>query len=106
MMLFGAGALVSSSVAIDVPFIQARADANAATGRVVPEECQAITFALERGRPLCSFGIDLPVDATIGLSRSTGARLHCAFIQFSDPVILTDTSEREIRTGFPSAVPR
>ena len=32
--------------------------------------------------------------------------VHCALIQFSDPVTLTDTSEKEIRTGFPSAVPR
>src|SRR6266404_2101040 len=30
---------------------------------------------------------------------------HCAFIQFSDPVNLTDTPEMKIRNGFPSAVP-
>ena len=31
---------------------------------------------------------------------------YCAFIQLSDPVTLTDTSEKKIRTGLPSAVPR
>ena len=32
--------------------------------------------------------------------------LHCALIQFSDPVNFTDTSVSETRRDFPSAVPR
>jgi hypothetical protein len=34
------------------------------------------------------------------------ARFHCAFIQLSDPVTLTDRSEKKIRSGASSAVPR
>jgi hypothetical protein len=30
---------------------------------------------------------------------------HCAFTQLSDPVSFTDTSEKETRSGLPSAVP-
>jgi hypothetical protein len=37
--------------------------------------------------------------------RTNLSYVHCAFIQFSDPVNLTDTSEMKIRKGFPSAVP-
>lgn len=33
-------------------------------------------------------------------------RFYCAFTQLSDPVNLTDTSEKKSRSGFPSAVPR
>src|SRR5216683_1488373 len=37
--------------------------------------------------------------------RTNLSYVHCAFIQFSDPVNLTDTSEMKIRKGFPSALP-
>jgi hypothetical protein len=37
-----------------------------------------------------------------GLSRP----FYCAFIQLSDPATLTDRSEKKIRAGAPSAVPR
>src|SRR5579864_3229188 len=33
-------------------------------------------------------------------------RCYCAFIQLSEPVSLTDTSEKKMCTGLPSAVPR
>ena len=41
-------------------------------------------------------------------SESSGSNcsLYCALIQLSDPVSLTATSEKKIRNGFPSAVPR
>lgn len=39
-------------------------------------------------------------------NRTILSDVHCAFIQFSDPVTLTDTSEKVSRRGFPSAVPR
>jgi hypothetical protein len=42
-----------------------------------------------------------------GTSSSNGPSVvHCAFTQVSDPVSFTDTSEKEIRSGLPSAVPR
>ncbi len=34
------------------------------------------------------------------------ATLHCAFIQVSNPISLTDTSDKETCSGTPSAVPR
>ena len=34
------------------------------------------------------------------------ATLHCAFIQVSNPISLTDTSDKETCSGIPSAVPR
>ena len=40
------------------------------------------------------------------ISRSNLSDVHCALIQFSDPVNLTDTSEKESWKGFPSDVPR
>jgi hypothetical protein len=42
---------------------------------------------------------------TQSIVRANLSDVHCALIQFSDPVILTDTSERVIRRGFPSRVP-
>jgi hypothetical protein len=44
--------------------------------------------------PVCARGV------------TSGTPFYCAFIQLSDPVSLTDTSERVIRNGLPSAVPR
>jgi cytochrome P450 len=53
------------------------------------------------------------VDATLEIVRAAINRpeqaapfFYCALIQLSDPVTLTDTSEKKTRTGLPSAVPR
>jgi hypothetical protein len=37
---------------------------------------------------------------------SRAALFYCAFIQLSEPVNLTATSDKKTRTGWPSAVPR
>jgi hypothetical protein len=41
---------------------------------------------------------------TLRVERALGC--YCAFIQVSDPVSLTDTSEKKRCSGLPSAVPR
>jgi hypothetical protein len=43
---------------------------------------------------------------TQSVARTNLSDVHCALIQFSDPVTFTDTSEMETRSGFPSKVPR
>jgi hypothetical protein len=39
-------------------------------------------------------------------TRTSPSSFYCAFVQVSDPVSLTDTPEKKIRSGLPSAVPR
>src|SRR5271163_4518641 len=57
----------------------------------------------EEGRPFGRPSIAKELGSLI--ARTSPSHVHCALIQFSDPVTLTDTSEKEIRRGFPSAVP-
>src|SRR6516225_7922471 len=45
-------------------------------------------------------------EARQSIVRTSPSDVHCAFIQSCDPATLTDTSEKKIRRGCPSAVPR
>src|ERR1043166_5907742 len=54
-------------------------------------------------RPCAAVVIPLPMTS---IARTSPVVVYCAFIQVSDPVSLTDTSEKKTRSGLPSAVPR
>jgi hypothetical protein len=53
-----------------------------------------------------SVDLALLVLASVHYLRQRLCGFYCAFTQLSDPVTLTATSEKKIRSGAPSAVPR
>jgi len=66
--------------------------------RVVPRDHVLATDWIRNGKRLIR-------ETRQSIVRTSLSYVHCAVIQFSDPVNLTDTSEMKIRKGFPSAVP-